>query len=346
MIRLAFCIPGDINLPTGGYRYDLEVLKRLPAHNVSVEHVALGPGFPHPAKLEMEHALHILAGIDRRMVLLIDGLALGTLPPERVAALPHRVVALVHHPLGLEAGTPPERARLLLDNERQVLKHCRHIIVTSRMTERTLMADFGVPGGRISIAEPGVRQVQRATGSGKPCEILAVGSITPRKAFADLVSALAMIPDLEWRLTIAGSLVLAPTTVSALRDQIDAAGLGPRVRLVGAVNEAELEKFFAGADLFAMSSHYEGYGMALAEALAHGLPIVTTTGGAANETVPDAAALKVPAASPVALADALRKALSDPAMLRRMADASWAAGALLPGWDDTARAIADAIKEI
>jgi hypothetical protein len=99
LIPVAFCIPGDIDLPTGGYRYDREVLKRLLAHGVTATHVQLGGGFPHPSEADIDRALAAMAGVDRRTVLLIDGLALGALPPERVAALPHRKVALVHHPL-------------------------------------------------------------------------------------------------------------------------------------------------------------------------------------------------------------------------------------------------------
>ena len=95
-----------------------------------------------------------------------------------------------------------------------------------------------------------------------------------------------------------------------------------------------------------MPSLYEGYGMALAEAMARGLPIVSTSGGAAAETVPDAAALKVPPGDVAALAAAIRRVLGDPGLRVRVADASWAAGQSLPRWDDTARSIASVIKGV
>jgi len=79
--------------------------------------------------------------------------------------------------------------------------------------------------------------------------------------------------------------------------------------------------------------------------MARGLPIVCTTGGAAAETVPDAAALKVPPADKGALALAIGRVVGDAALRGRLADASWSAGQKLPRWEDTARIIAGVIRE-
>jgi glycosyltransferase involved in cell wall biosynthesis len=344
VIPLAFCIPGDIGLPTGGYRYDREVLQRLPAQGVAATHVELGGGFPHPSNADVERAVDVLKGVSPRTTLLIDGLALGAMPPDLIAALPHRVVALVHHPLGLEAGTPRERAAFLMENETAVLAAARHVIVTSPATRRILIADFGMTDRKISVAEPGCARHPRATGTGAPFQVLAVGAVSARKAYGDLVKAMAGITDVAWRLTIAGSLDLSRDAVRQLRDAIDASGCADRITLTGALDEAHLAASFAKADLFAMSSLFEGYGMALTEALARGLPIVTAAGGAAAETVPDMAALKTPPGNTAALTAALQRVMTDHAYRRRMADAAWAAAALLPSWDDTAREIADVIK--
>ena len=75
---------------------------------------------------------------------------------------------------------------------------------------------------------------------------------------------------------------------------IEETGLAHRVTLAGPADSERLDAFYAAADVFLMPSLYEGYGMVLAEAMARGLPIVCTTGGAAASTVPDAAAIKVP----------------------------------------------------
>jgi glycosyltransferase involved in cell wall biosynthesis len=147
----------------------------------------------------------------------------------------------------------------------------------------------------------------------------------------------------DWRLTIVGSLDLNAGAVAALKSALHETGLADRVLLHG---PGALAPLYAAADLFVSASLYEGYGMALAEALARGLPIVCTTGGAADETVPDGAALKVAPGDERALGEALASAMGDPVLRRRLADAAWAAGQDLPRWEDTARIVAGAIESV
>jgi glycosyltransferase involved in cell wall biosynthesis len=346
LIPLAFCIPGDIALPTGGYRYDREVLARLPAQGVAAKHLPLDGSYPDPSASDHARTQAQLATCPGRDILLIDGLALGAMPPGIITELPHRVVALVHHPLGLEAGLSEARAAFLIENERAVLSQVRHVIVTSPATKRILVADFGLIDRKVTVAEPGTTRAMRATGVGKPMQILAVGAVSARKAYDQIVVALAAMPDLDWRLSIAGSLTLQPDTTAALRDTIDRSGVSDRITLAGALDDNHLAALYARADLFAMSSLFEGYGMALTEALARGLPIVASSGGAAADTLPDIAAIKVLPGDIAGLTAALRRVMSDHALRRRMGDAAWAAAALLPSWDDTARDIADVIKTL
>ena len=82
--------------------------------------------------------------------------------------------------------------------------------------------------------------------------------------------------------------------------------LDGRIALTGAVGDKALDRHYADADLFVLASRFEGFGMVLTEALARGLPIITTTGGAAAETVSDRAAVKVPPDDAAALREALR----------------------------------------
>ena len=348
--RAAFVIPGDINLPTGGYGYDRRVLSLLPAAGVAIRHVVLPGAYPAPSASELAAGEQLLSTLPPDLALLIDGLAFGAMPTDLVARIRQPIVALCHHPLALEAGLSPARQAHFQQTETAALALARHVVATSPITKQILVADFGVPAARISVAEPGTDPGQRATGSvgaaGTPPHLLAVGSIVPRKGYDVLVQALAGITHLDWRLTIAGSDDRSPDTTRALRALIEISGLAPRITMIGAVGATELDRLYATADLFVMPSLFEGYGMVLGEAMARGLPIVCTTGGAAAETVPDSAALKVAPGDAAAFRDAVARLLGDKSLRANMADAAWAAGQSLPRWTDTARTIANVLKNV
>ena len=346
MTRVAFAIPGDLATLTGGYGYDRRVLAGLPACGVAVTHLQLPGGFPTPSQGAVAESLRLLetAGAD---VLFVDGLALGVLPPQEIARLSTPLVAMLHHPLGLETGLTPEMSEKLIARERAVLVHARHVVVTSATTKETLVADFAVPPSKITVAEPGVERATRATGSRSPIvHMLAVGSLVPRKGYDILIEALAALADLDWRLTIVGSPERDIPCAAALRAAIATQGLASRIELAGEFGEEALGLAYHRADLFVMSSLYEGYGMVLAEAMSHGLPIVATTGGAAAQTVPDAAALKVAPGDVAALRAALSSAVTDAGLRHRLAEASWHAGQHLPAWSDTAATIATVLHSV
>ncbi len=344
MTKIAFVIPGDLSLPTGGYAYDRAVLRLLPQAGVEALHVALPGSYPNPSADDLNDSAAIIAGLPTDCLLLIDGLAYGAMPEALIRSFNRRIVALCHHPLALENGISPERAVALHDSETKALALAEHVIVTSPLTAKILAGDFGVPRERITVAEPGTARKARATGSKSDIvNMLAVGSIVPRKGYGVLVEALHGLKRRNWKLRIAGT-ARSLETVNALRDQIRLSGLDEHIQLLGAVPDRDLDNLFETADLFVMSSLFEGYGMVLGEALQRGLPIVTTTGGAASETVPDGAGLKVPPGDVAALRKALDDALADPGLRERLAEAAHRAGQNLPTWEDTARIIAGALK--
>jgi glycosyltransferase involved in cell wall biosynthesis len=346
MTPAAFAIPGDIDLPTGGYTYDRRVLALLPGQGIATRHIELPGSFPNPGAQDLAQTERLLTGVTADAVLLIDGLAYGAIPAEIIRRVHGPIVALVHHPLCLEAGVPEPRRTELRVLETAALALARRILTTSATTARALAADFGVPDAKITVAEPGTDPAPRARGTGKPVRLIAVGAVVPRKAYDLLVRALGTIEGHDWRLVIAGPTDRSAEAMAALQAAIRATSLGERIALAGPLGREELARLYARADLFLMPSLYEGYGMALAEAMAHGLPIVSTTGGAAAETVPDAAALKVPPGDEAALAAAIERLLTDATLRARLAEASWDAGQKLPRWEDTARTIAAVINGV
>jgi glycosyltransferase involved in cell wall biosynthesis len=215
--------------------------------------------------------------------------------------------------------------------------------VTSQATRNLLVSHYGVSATAVTVVRPGNDKVAAAQGSGEPLSLLAVGSIVPRKGYDVLVAALAMLKDLPWSLTIAGE-ARDGAAAAQLRADIERHGLQSRIALAGAVPQGKLAELYAGADIFVLASRFEGYGMALADAIAYGLPVVATKAGAIPEAVsPDASKL-VPPDDPAAFAAALRQLIGNKAERARLAANARRAASELPSWRDQAILFARAIE--
>jgi glycosyltransferase involved in cell wall biosynthesis len=341
-----FAIPGDLATPTGGYAYDRRVLAELPGLGIAVSHLPLPGGFPFPSQAELETTADCLGGVDAGAVLLIDGLALGALPEWVLQRIAAPSIAMLHHPLGLETGLSEAASAALLATEKAALRHVCAVIVTSRTTAATLKELSFAPPPPVTVAEPGTEPARRATGSRGACQILSVGAVVPRKGHDLLVAALAGLKTLDWRCTIAGSLDRDSDYASRLVAQVAEAGLTDRILFHGPLGPDALGALYATADFFAMPSRYEGYGMAFAEALARGLPVVAARAGAVPGTVPAEAGILVPPDDVDALRAALALLIGAPEKRRALSDAAWAHAQTLPRWRNTAQIIAEVIRGV
>jgi glycosyltransferase involved in cell wall biosynthesis len=344
MMRLAFAIPGDLATPTGGYAYARRILPHLRnAFDLTV--IPLSARFPFPDDEALSQAAAALGGANAD-VILIDGLAFGALPPALLRDLRVRIAVLLHHPLCLEAGLTPLQAEALKASEREALRFARSVVVTSKATARGVSALFGI-SAELTVAEPGLDKPQATprTAPGDPPRILSVGTITPRKGFDVLVEALRMNAGLPWIARFAGATDRAPDTMAALKAQIADAGLAYRITFTGALPEDRLALEYARADVFALASRYEGYGMAFAEAMAHGLPVVASGEGAVRDTVPDSAGFFLQTGDAAAFAAALETLLTDHATWRAKSAGAYDYASRLPSWEDTAATVAQAVRK-
>ena len=245
--RIAFAVPGDLATPTGGYGYDRRIIAELQVLGWQIDVVSVGDGFPQPSAEQRAVALARLEALPEGIPVVVDGLALGALPEaaERIARRAP-LVALVHHPLALEAGLSPADSRKLFESECKALAAARSVIVTSRATGKRLNADYDVPPERITVAPPGTDRAAPARGTPDgTLRLLSVGAIVPRKGFDVLIAALASIAGLPWRLTIAGDLTRAPATVAKLEADIARHRLAGRVDLLGEVSPRRLGALYA-----------------------------------------------------------------------------------------------------
>ena len=346
--RVTFAVPGSLDTPTGGYAYDKRIMAELRHLGWEVDYLNVGDGFPAPEEETRAAARSLLSAIPAGRPIVLDGLALGVLPDVAAElASRHPLVALVHHPLALESGLTAERADLLRRSEQAALAEVREVVVTSPATARLVASDYGVPAEHITIAKPGSDPVlpSKRVPNDVP-ELLSVGAVVPRKGFDVLILALAMLTDIPWRLTIVGDLTRDPSEAAKLKELISQHRLSRRIAMVGTLPTSRLGVLYAKADLFVLASRFEGYGMAFAEALCHGLPVIGTTSGAIPDTIPQGAGLLVAPGDSAALASALRGVILDLELRRRLSDAALTAARALPTWQESAAVFAATLDRL
>jgi len=334
-------LPGDIDTPTGGYRYDRHLVLGLRALGWRLDVLSLAGAYPTPDAEALARAEAAVAALAEGTLVIADGLAFGALPvTTRRHAGRLRWVALVHHPLCMESGDAPAAAMRspLHPNEQQALRTARHIVVTSDATAR-LLDELALATAPVTVIEPGCAMQERkrpelppATEPAPP-RLLCVASVTARKGHAVLLEALAGLRDQPWALHCVGSLTLEPAVAAAMRELAQALGLQACVHWHGAVEAEALPGHYAAADVFVLPSLYEGYGMVLAEAMLHGLPVVASDTGAAPRLLAGGAGVLVPPGDALALRHALAPLLAEPARREALGRAAAAAAATrVPTW--------------
>ncbi len=342
MQHLIFVYPGELNSTSGGYAYDRRIIEGLERHGWQIQLISLGDGYPFIDRTQREYARSRLLNLAQGVPIVIDGLALGVLPDlAPVIANRHPLIALIHHPLAFEFGLSDSEIKYLKQSETQALKHVLGVIANSPATARDLNQYYGIHSEIVHVVLPGTDRtrrleprVQRDIDDFNPVNLLSVGSIIPRKGFHDLIPALVPLIDLPWTLSIAGETSSNVKAYELLTSNIKDFHLEGRINVLGVVTNEELEHLYAKADIFVLASLFEGYGMVYAEAIAHGLPIIATSGGAIPDTVPQEAGLIVPPGDIPALTNALKTLILDQPYRARLSSGALEAALLQPTWED------------
>jgi glycosyltransferase involved in cell wall biosynthesis len=337
-----FLVPEHVDDParvSGGNVYDLALGRGLSGLGWSVRMSRLAPGESSMSE--------VLAPLDDGSTVLIDGL-LATLAPDALMreATRLRTVVIAHM---VAPAIAAERERVAIaDRQRRAFGAARMIVTTSRWTRDELLAEGMAQPDRVRVARPGVAAAPATAATEDGTRLLCVGAVAPHKGQDVLVRALAGLDDdPPWTCTFAGSLDVAPDFVAALESVVDSAGLRERIRFAGVLTRRALEDAYAAADLLVAPSRVESFGMAVAEALAHGIPVVASRVGGLPEAVAGGrAGILVAPQDPKALGAVLRRWRAD-AGIR----SAWKAEALsarrhLPDWGETARCVAEVLCEV
>lgn len=342
-MRLALIVPAPFETVSGGYGYDRRMVAGLRAAGHTVKVIELPGLFPLADEITRNAACAAWDALPDATP-IIDGLALPALQGMDDALAARGAVGLIHHPTSLETGLGDAERERLRAIEQRLMSRMARLIVTSDATAEQLVTSFGIARDRITVVMPGTDDAPRSHGSAGPtCEILSIGTLVPRKGHDLLLRALARLFDLDWHLTIVGSPLRDPAHAHALRALVEELNIARHVHFAGELTGDALQALWARADLFALASRHEGYGMATAEALKRGVPVAVTAVGIAPTLVTPQVGVLVQPDDRDTLSKSLRRIIFSAELRHEMAEAAWQAGQHLPSWDTQARAFATAL---
>ncbi|MET0385619.1 MAG: glycosyltransferase family 4 protein [Polyangiales bacterium] len=224
--------------------------------------------------------------------------------------------------------------------ERAYLKSVQGSIFVSRDVRRQTQRLLGVTA-RGLVLPPGADHLgpvarRRSMSRRRELRCLCVGHVLPHKRQSELIALSAPL-GARVQLLLAGDDRRDAAYGRVVRRA--AAQHGPRrVQLLGPLDRRALARAYQRADVCVSASDYESYGIALTEALVHGLPVVTwTAGGLWEFLVPGVNALRVRRGQAKAFTRALASLAEDRALLARLQEGARTTAAALPRWDDAAQ---------
>lgn len=331
-------LPASVDDPervSGGNVFDLRVRDGLEELGWEVRTVKADAAAPGSA----------LAQVPDGGLVLIDGLVAVAAPDAVEEASERlRIVALALMSVAAFPGAGQEA----VDDETRALRRALRVIVPSAWVRDELVGRGATVASRVVIAEPGADDAPLADGSADGGSLLCVGVVAGHKGHDTLVDALADLAATPgWSCTIAGSVSADPGFASSVAERGARAGISDRIRWAGVLEGDALQSAYRRADLLIAPSRTESYGIAVGDALRRGIPVIASRVGGLPEAVrPAEAGLLVPPDDPAALADALERWMTDPALRSRMRRAARAAARQRPAWSDTALAIDRALKAL
>ena len=345
MRHAVFVVAGALEARTGGSIYNHRLAVALRGGGWRIDVRELHGGFPSPSATGLAEAAHVLRDLPDRTLTVVDGLAYGAMP-DVVAAERTRLplVPIIHMPLAHEAGLDEDGRRLRAESERRALTAATMIVATGSPTVEAL-ASYDVSPEWLVLVNPGTDPAAVAHGStGRDVHLLCVAAVTPGKGHDILLRALAGNRQYRWRLTCAGSLTRDPAYADAIVNLARSLELLDRTSFTDELNAAALDEQFRRSDVFVLATWRETFGMAVAEALARGIPVVSTTTGEIPRLVAGGAGHLVPPGSVEQLSMAIARVLGDAAYRAQLNAAALAARERLVTWDEAAATMSNVLE--
>jgi glycosyltransferase involved in cell wall biosynthesis len=312
-------------------------------------------GFPEPftfglrAYLFLKSRLHTFDIVHDNQSLSYGIWAMNKLVP---------TIATIHHPITVDrkiairsASSPLKKMKewrwhSFIGMQKRVSRTLPGIITVSKSARRDISRDFRIPANKFSVVPNGINtklfypidQIERE----KNRVIVTNSADTPLKGLFFLFQAVA---ELEKMIDINITVVGEPKKDGDIVKLIQKLGIGHRINFTGRIDHREFVQQYARAAVAVVPSVYEGFGLPAGEAMACGVPVISTTGGALPEVVGEAGVLVQPANS-AALAGAIRELLNNPLRAKELGMAGYRRVQKHFTWEKAAEKTVTAYREV
>ncbi len=312
-------------------------------------------GYPEPLTFGMRVKKYLKGRMDKydiihdNQCLAYDILGLSRKMP---------VTATIHHPMTVDRRIAIQSTRSFYKKLQQirwysfigmqkfVARRLPRIITVSHSSRNDIAAEFNIPKEKFSTIPIGINtELFHPVGSIKPIPhrlIVTNSADTPLKGLYYLIHALRQVADIRpVELVVVGT----PKKNGIIKKLIQSLDLKNHVRFTGRIDDGQFLLEYAKASLAVVPSLYEGFGLPVGEAMACGLPVICTTGGALPEVAGDAAKL-VPPGDATALAQAILELLEDKNQRERLAEAGYNRIMKEFTWETTAMKTVETYRDV
>ncbi|MFH0957472.1 MAG: glycosyltransferase family 4 protein [Pseudomonadota bacterium] len=357
-MRVGLVIYGSLDILTGGFIYDRELVDYLRGEGTSVEVYPL-PWRNYVAHLTDNFSFRFIKQLrDSKVdILLQDELNHPSLITSNSLFLRSRefpVVSIVHHLRSSELRSNIAN-RLYQKVEKQYLKSTDGLIFNSHTTRKSVH-NIGIKNKPFVVAHPGrnfenpgvergfIRERAEQRG---PIKLLFVGSLIPRKELHTLLEAVLQIPKNKWTLKVVGSLETDKHYAQSVIGSLKRLDLENNVELLGSMTRKDLEMEYMKSHVLAVPSSYEGFGIVYLESMGFGCPSLATTAGAAHEIITDGLnGFLVSPGDTNAIAEKISLVADDRKVLAQMGIAALDRFTAHPTWRQSCEKIYDFMKEM
>lgn len=266
-------------------------------------------------------------------------------------------IATIHHPITVDrqedykvAKTIRQKFRVyrwytFINMQLKVAKQFSHIITVSEFTKKDIAKEFSLDENKFRVVHNGINNeffYPKQNGPRPENALIVTNSAdTPLKGLNFLLEAVAEIRKKQpVKLTVIGQ----PKKDGIIEKLVARLGVSDIVHFTGRIDNEEFADYYAKSTIAVVPSLYEGFGIPAAEAMACGVPLISTSGGALPEVVGDAGVI-VPPADTKALAGAILRLMNAPEERRKYAQAGLARVHSVFSWKKAAEEVAEVYRE-